>query len=1293
MFDDLTLQQFCALDYNRNMVVTSGPGAGKTRILSHRFCFILLTDDAVSIPQILTLTFTEKAAEEMKGRIYEMLGRLESDIGKDGDDTVREKIRKARDQFHKNRISTIHSFCANLLREHPVEAGIDPTFSVIHGARQKGIMKDSVGAGISYIWRKDRDLLMPLLQSFGNRDNLIRAIRNVIEHPVTFDRVVDTKENLFKTNKWKEGVFREYCRHIRDKSVIPYLNGLRKLENGKDQYDELLDLMEEWRLKSEEDRDTFNIPGLFKELRRMVNDRRSSSSRLAIEDGLRQISYVDLVEEYYPDIFSLQSPDSIFENELDLFLRVAKACMDTYTEEKQKINALDFADLEARSYSFLLDLYENRDQGQLKRIQKRFRHIMVDEFQDTNRVQWDIIRLLCSYRDQRGESRLKPGKLFVVGDKRQAIYRFRGGDVTVFESVTEQIKDSNHEKPVQMFWQDDKMLDILTRVYKNHSELLEKYAKAYSDLDISEREDIQRGDIYLPHNFRSDSKPINFFNKVFTEIFSNKGLKRFKKYETAPKRITLPDGDGKSGSSEGSVTFYPHQSSSRTKDKYEKEAALIVDIIESILGRQGKDSYEYRSYADIREKIEKNKPAIGILFFTFRHLKTFESIFREADLPFMVHRGKGFFRCREVMEMLQILNFLADERRKISLLATMRGPIFGLTDPEVFDLFYNGFTLDKIHGSENPYIREVGMKIEQWRFFSGRMTIAELIRKIITDQSLTAIYSAHPNGPQRMANIEKLIEIARRFQSDGNGSLPEFVKYCLEMAGEEEEEGEALIIPEKGSSIFLMTIHAAKGLEFPMVIIPDLDRRPPARPKPGRPLRLYPSDDQGPGTWNHREGEIPVWGVEIPRLDYLKKYSPLGYLLMRRNMLEDMAENRRVFYVACTRAENHLILTGGLNKRLMENERRSLTSDDYRERTAILDLLDDIYGFNLNFPPERSKIHEGRGDLPAVVWRDPEAREYKGVYYNNESVKRDDFCSYDERIRKIDLTGAIRTPPYLQLSFKSIRIFKNCPVRFYYDVVLGIKSAGTRSTGLLEDAPFLTDVNRKEEDEQEYGSEKALFLGSLIHEYLEKHRFGGPFDEEIFNGMWERLSCSYRDKGLGNDVLLALKGKSFDHLKKTLSDSRLIDLLGGSAGYAEVQFLFSVSNGIEFRGVIDRLFRDKDSGSWMIIDWKSNDLEKRNPDDVAKEEDYYLQLSCYKWAVESILNEKVAGLYIYFTDKGHLLESHTDDNPERVIDEMLAKIRDYEEKRQNLENDQKRIREESTRCLSCGYRDTFCKIR
>ena len=1293
MFKDLTLQQFCALDHNRNMVITAGPGAGKTRILSHRYCFILLSDDRVSVPEILTLTFTEKAAEEMKGRIYEILTRLEKDLEASGNIILIKRIRKAKDEFYKNRISTIHSFCANLLRENPVESGTDPGFSVIHGIKKRKIMDRSIESALSSLWNNDRDLLIRLFQSFSGRINLINAVRNLIEHPLTFRSVIDTCKTLFKGTEWMNDFFSEYCRLIKEKDIFPYLEGLRSLNNATDRYKELLNLLDNWRINAEKDHKAWGIPDLFREMRSMAGKRKSFSSHLSIEDGMNRISYPGLVEEFYPDIYSHKSPDIYFEKEMDLFLKVANTCLTNYQSEKEKNNTIDFSDLEARAYLFLSELYRKDDLGLLKRVQKKYRYIMVDEFQDCNRFQWDIISLLCSDSGNKDIGFLKQGKLFVVGDKRQAIYRFRGGDVTVFEAVIKKIKESNPEKPPEIFWEKEYINNLMSSIYGEYPEIKSRHVDNFNGLPDSERDNIMGGDIYLPHNFRTGPWPVNFFNTVFEEIFSNKGAGEQEKYETAPKRMRIPHKKYGKNLNNGSVTFYLTKPSYGKKDRPQKEADLIADIIEGITGKLGTDNREYKAYPDIREKIEKNKTAIGILFFTFRNLRIFESVFREAGLPFVVHRGKGFFRCSEIMDILQLLYYLTDERQKISLLSALRSPIFGVTDPEIFDLFYGkDISLDTFQNSGNIYMKEVTRQIREWRILSSRLTIAELIRKIIDDRSVTAIHSVDPGGPQKVANIRKFLEIARSFQSEGNGSLPEFVEYCIDMADQEEEEGEALVISDSNSSINLMTIHAAKGLEFPMVILPDLDRRPPNRLKPGRPLRISLNGDCNPVNRENPEGEIPIWPVEVPELNYLKKYTPLGYLLTRKNRLEEIAENRRVFYVGCTRTENHLILLGSLKKRMMEKKKSALTSDDYRERASVFDILDDIYNFNHDFPDKGDVFYPAKEEQPAVIWREPCQREFKGIEYKNMIVERKDFGSYNKKISELDLIAPVKSAPYFQLSFKSIQIFKKCPIRFYYNVVLGAKPLKLFSEGLSNNMSIHGEGVLREEDKMDYSSETSLFLGSLVHDYLEKHHFGEHLNKRLFEKSFEYLCHHERMTGKkGDEWFINAKETALAQLKRTISDDLLIKLMSVKACYSEVPFLFTPVQGVEFRGIIDRLFRKDSNGRWGIIDWKSNILDGRDPEAVAMENNYHLQLACYKWAAESILHEKVDDLFIYFTDCGQMLKSRWDGHPEDTVSELLEKIKDYEQKGEEWIKDMKKIKKESNECRFCEYGTNLCK--
>ncbi len=1289
MLEDLTFQQFCALDYQRNMVVTSGPGAGKTRILSHRFCFILLTDDTVSLPQILTLTFTEKAAEEMKGRIYEMLGQLDRDLHTrpNGDEGLRRKIREAREQFHKNRISTIHSFCANLLREHPVESGIDPGFVIVQGARQRNIMEQAIETGVSLVWENDRDALFPLLESFGGRTRLLRAVRHVMEHPLNFRRVRETSERLFYISGWQPQVFREYCHVIKEESLIPYLEGLRKWEKGEEHVEKVLATLESWQRHEAESDDNSGVPNLFHTLRQMVKERRPKSPKLSIKYGLKEISYVDLVEQFYPDLFSSSPPDDLFEKQLRSFIQVSQVCLECYQSEKKRINALDFADLEAQCHFFLTKLFKGDDPHGLNRVQRRFKYIMVDEFQDTNRVQWEIISLLCSSRDQKGKPVLYPGKLFVVGDKRQAIYKFRGGDVTVFEHGTEGVKQSNQGRQVPMFWQNPDIKDRLRALDRGYAQLLNRHKKVFDKLSHSEREKIVTGDIYLPHNFRTDSRPIEFLNVTFDQIFSNKGAEKLKAYETAPMPITMPEGKRSVPGNEGSVTFFLTQDAFSRKEQTEREAALIVDIIEGLLGKRGKKNFEYEQYADIREKIERNQLAIGILFFAFTHLKTYENVLREAGLPLKVHRGKGFYQCQEVMEMIQLLNYLADERQHISLMAALRSPIFALTDAEIFDLFYGRQpTLKQFLSSENPHVRSVGQQMRAWRLLSTRLTTAELIRTIITDRGLTAIYSAHPNGIQRLANMEKLIEIGRRFQAEGNGALPEFVGYCLEMAEEEEEEGEALLVSEGESPICLMTVHAAKGLEFPMVIIPDLNRRPPLRSQVGKPIRLYASERGRRGDWNHQEGEIPVWPIEIPELDYRKSFSPLGYLLTRRDGLEHMAENRRVFYVGCTRTMNHLALIGPTGKKMVGKGKAPLSTEDYRERATIMDLIDDIYKFEVNFPREQSSFFEGKGSVPTVIWKEPEPKIFRGVPYGGEKLTRKQFGDYDEAIKKIDLTEPVRSAPYYQFSFKSIRIFRTCPVMFFYSVILGLRGNGLKVSDSIIDERGVQGSLEGEDERDYYSSKEALYMGNVIHKYLERHRFGDPLDVDRLNSLCGRLAQSdLPGDNLPVEPLTRLREKALKHLETTINDEQLLRVLGGQNEYAEVPFLFTISEGCEFRGTIDRLVKEKNKGQWVIVDWKSNDLENKDPYHVMEENDYNLQLACYKWAVEHILNEEVRDRYIYFTDGGKLIKSHWEGHPVDIIEQMLQAAKNYEAHRSQWVQDLKEMKQDRRDCEHCGY--------
>jgi ATP-dependent helicase/nuclease subunit A len=1284
MRDDLTFEQCCALDCGRNMVVSAGPGAGKTRVLTERFCHILLTDDEVGIGEIVAITFTEKAAEEMKARIYRELTSLYHELRREegeGSALVR-RLKESLDGFSKNRIGTIHSFCSHLLRQYPVEAGIDPGFIIVQGLTQREMMLSAIQTAISSLGRDSGEALIELTRIFGNRSSLLEGVRQAIEHPVTFKRILETRDHLFGKPNWQAQVFTEYCAFIRDEHLLPYYDGLKEMKDQKGQYGQVLASLEAWHRSKAARPDNFGIPSLFAELRRLSGERPSGSSRLTVKQGSKQVSYLDLLDDHIPDLFALLNPDRVYAQGLDTFLKLAQTSFENYQREKGRANALDFADLEARTLEFLTNLSVSENPSLITRIQERFRYIMVDEFQDTNRSQWEIVRLLVTQKDARGHPMFRGDTLFVVGDKRQAIYRFRGADVTVFEAATDEIRRSNVSKRRSFFWHDER---VVARLIKGDRALERKLAEQAGMCNSMASEDldrIQRGDIYLGLNFRSSPEIISFLNHTFGPIFGNKGAPELRGYECEYPLITMPESP-EDEREKGAVALYlipeakGRSSYPEGFSKPEREAVLIAEVIQRIMGRRGEQAPEYELYGSVREKIEQGEPAIGVLFFAYTHIKTFETLFREACLPFMVNKGRGFFQSEEVMGMIQLLQVLVDEGRGISLLAALRGPLFGLTDPEIFDLFIDERPFsERFLGSSNPYVRSVGEQLDRWRRLAAHVTIPELMRTVMRDRGMMAGLSAHPNRVQRMANLEKLIEIARQFEAEGSGTLPDFVSYCIRMAEEADEEGEALVEAPQGIPIHLMTIHSAKGLEFPMVIIPELDRSLPIGQKPGKPLRLYAKEASGTETWNDHEGLLPLFGVEYPLTGFRKQFSPLMILLKRRDMLEEVAENRRVFYVGCTRAMDHLILTGHME--VGKGREGPLSSPDYREGAPVLDLLDDIWGLRALFREESvGRYPHGEGS-PRIIWEDPRPLTFAGVSNTEAKCTQADFMEMDERIRKLDLTAPITIPAHYQLSPTALALYKRCPLRFYYRYELNIPEDPSFSMG--EAVPEKTWEDKGEEE-----SVEPRIIGTIVHAYLERHVFGSGLDHDLLDGVFSTFLGQRKETMLLEKAVLdRVRARTLELLNSAITDQILLRLLSGVDQYSELPFVFNGGT-YTLRGRIDKLFKHKERNGWAILDWKTGEPGDTDPGSFAEEHSFDLQLACYRMVVEKLKKTEVKGLYLYFTSLGRLVEVGYGEDPSREIDDLKGFMENYKADPEHVGKRIKLISRHQGECATCRY--------
>ena len=475
-----------------------------------------------------------------------------------------------------------------------------------------------------------------------------------------------------------------------------------------------------------------------------------------------------------------------------------------------------------------------------------------------------------------------------------------------------------------------------------------------------------------------------------------------------------------------------------------------------------------------------------------------------------------------------------------------------------------------------------------------------------------------------------------------------------------------------------MTIHAAKGLEFPMVIIPELDRTILREGKPGKPLRLYPAHQSIPGAWNDQEGLLPIFSVEFPFADFRKVLSPLSFMLKRRDKLEDVAENRRVFYVACTRAMHHLILTGHY----------SLTPIDYKEGAPIMDLLDDIWGISSRFREDMIDRYPQKNEFPLVVWAKPIPKGFAGVssclsavlpaQVDETKLSLNDFGKIDDSIKEIDFTNKLATPSYYQLSPTSLAMFKRCPLKFYYRHWLNIPEDSFFPLG----DDYIEDIL---EDKSEGEGIEPRIVGTIVHNYLERHLFGSDLDQDLLDALFATfLGQNKETMLLESSVLERIKTKVNELILTAITDRALLELLTGVSQHSEFPFVLN-NNGYTLKGRIDKLFKDKRSDEWAIIDWKTGGVQDKDPVIFAREHYFDLQLACYKLVVERLENVRVKGTYLYYISLGRLVEIDYKGDLDREINDLIGFIEGYKENPEKIGESIKGIKRKEGECLKCGY--------
>ena len=828
--------------HERSMVVTAGAGTGKTFVLVQKYLDILRTKK-VSVPEILALTFTDKAAAEMKDRIRKELSRQSGPAWE-----------KAADDFLVAPVQTFHSFCAQVLREFPLEAGLDPGFAVLDERIMARIHADAF------------DELTQRVQPEPANAATVRVLSVFEEH--TFRTMLgamyerrDQYSRFFRAFEANESgiisFWQEEVHTFRDAELFALasdgdFSGLVKLLlDFADAYegtgDKAAQYLTEIRpaLRS---LSGFSDPLKFCDAANVILNKSGvigGSKKVWQGDDLARFkaarkSLVDILKGKAPVFRLTVDPTDPLVSGSVALLHDLSCVFPRYLSlieaKKSAEGGIDFSDLVLSARN----LFRDHPALVATHFAGRYRYILVDEFQDTDPAQFDIVLALVGKPEENNDC------LFIVGDPKQSIYLFRDADVTKFKAAQQIIESACNGSTV--------------------------------DLDTS---------------FRSTGAVIGLSNIIFTTLFSS--VKKNWEFGYQPI-VPSPARAGHAGTIE---LLLPAKGTTSVETK-KNEAEMVARRIKSLVVSAPADVYEEQP--DHTFVVRKARYGdIAILVEQRTNLPQYLAFLSRYGVPYYVHGGTGFYSRQEIYDLYNLLAFFLNNHNDVGLAGVLRSPYFGLSDADLFfisrekDATFFGKLKTFAEKTGTPSAVRAIRLISSWQDYAGRAGLVFLVRKILSESGVYTIYGAMPDGEQILANIEKLVAIIRAREEKGLYGLPTLVSDIRLAMDEEEREGEAHLDTLAQNAVNIMTVHAAKGLEFPVVFVTDMGVSVRERPD-----TILIGDDPR------------LVGIKAPdpQDNFIPAEGPVLTALREVRREKERAEKKRLLYVALTRARDHLFMSG-----------------------------------------------------------------------------------------------------------------------------------------------------------------------------------------------------------------------------------------------------------------------------------------------------------------------------------------------------------------------------------------------
>jgi ATP-dependent helicase/nuclease subunit A len=1022
---ELNEQQLAAVDAGGEVFVSAGAGTGKTAVLVERVVRAVC-DQGLDVDSILVITYTRRAAGELRTRIRAAFA------ARDRPDLARE--------LDGAWISTIHGFCARLLKAYPLAAGLDPRFRELDEAQAAVLRSEAFGEALAEFCAGGDPQRLELLATYGS-GGLRRMLTSVYETLRAAGRELDLEV-----------------------AARPELGDrveeLRATATALAADPDVTDAQRE------------AASGLLQQLDRDRRPDRLMSLATFKARGDRAAAYCEAlaaVEQAALDEAAARDR-ALLQELLTLFAA-------RYAAAKARESALDFEDLQLCARDLLRSQPELRE-----REQARFRSILVDEFQDTNRLQTEIVDLLCT----------PDTGLFFVGDEFQSIYGFRHADVQVFR----------------------------------------------------ERRDAVEQPLSLTLNYRSRPEVLAAVNELFGAHFGGE-------FQQLAAAAEFPD----------PVFGHPVELLVTDKESY-KDSGLHW--------RRG----EARAVARrVRELVDSGAAAPGeivLLFAAGTDAEWYEDELRRAGMPTYRATGKGYFGQQQVVDLLMYLRLLQNRYDDAALLSVLASPFVGVSNDALFLLRRVASRRPLFAGLEHALPPGLGERDERlMRAFRQRydrlveamprLSLERLCEQIVAEHDYDLAVLAQWDGRRRYANMRKLARLARSYEELRGPDVEGFVRFVAEQEAVGARELEAVAEEEGADAVRLLTIHAAKGLEFKVVIVADAgrDRVPPS------PDEILALPD---GRFGFRVAD-PVTARRRGAFDY--------EAVKEARQEAERAERLRLYYVAMTRAKERLIVSGSVDLGLERDV-----------PTPIAWVLERLEADEELATAGDAPLELVRGDARLLVRVDRYRPEEVVVEVEEEPEEGQLalFASIEElpalpAAPELPPLVALPEPPLLRvrrLSFTALSMFEQCAYKYFARYGLGMSE-------------------RPVEVEEPAGERSGTEIGSAVHALLEEIDLAAPEVPELEDEVIRGFVAAYCESELARRVA-ALPGAQ-----------------------KERHFTFE-HDGVLVHGYLD-VFHLAD-GRALVLDYKTNALGEASPEEIV-EEDYHLQrlvyaLACFRAGADTV---------------------------------------------------------------------------